>query len=398
MTRKSPATVQLGSEVLLRSQFDLIRGKRVGVVTNHSALLHDRTHLVDALVSAKDVHVVALFGPEHGIRGQAPDRKEIKDELDPRTGVPTFSLFGRTTKPTSRMLKGIDILLFDIQDVGARFYTYITTLALTMEAAGEREIPYVVLDRPNPIAGVLTEGPILEESLKSFVGWLPLPIVHGLTIGEIASMMAGEGWLRGKVHPPLHIIKMKGWRRKLYSDETDLPWIRPSPSIRSLHTALVYPGTCLIEGTNVSEGRGTEHPFEYIGAPWIQSRILLNELNSRQCPGVVFGAVSFTPRSTRTVTTDSKYESELCHGISLNVVDRRQFRPVATGMHVLFSLRDLYPRHFQIKTRRFDELVGSREVREALKKDHSTVEQLTARWDDGLQQFKKIRSKYLCYR
>ncbi|MCX6142018.1 MAG: DUF1343 domain-containing protein [Ignavibacteriales bacterium] len=397
MTRIHLATVHVGAEVLLRSQLNLIRGKRIGVVTNHSALLHDRTHLVDALVSQKDVHVAALFGPEHGIRGQAPDRKGVKDEVDPKTGVPIFSLFGKTTKPTSRMLTGIDVLLFDIQDVGARFYTYTTTLALSMEAAAEKGIPVVVLDRPNPIGGLHTEGPIREERLKSFVGWLPFPIIHGLTIGEIASMIAGEGWLRGKTKPQLHVVKMKDWQRDFYFDDTDLPWTRPSPSIRCLHTALVYPGTCLIEGTNVSEGRGTDHPFEYIGAPWIDSKTFAIALNSSGLPGVTFRAITFTPRSTKAVTTDSKYEGEQCNGVSLRVVYRNRFRAVATGMQILFALQTLYSEQFQIKSRRFDELVGSQSVRKALRKGQSLF-QLEAEWDKGLENFDNLRGKYLCYR
>lgn len=397
MTRKHLACVQVGAEVLLRSQLNLLRGKRIGVITNHSAILRDGTHLVDALVSRKDVHVAALFGPEHGIRGQAPDRKGIKDELDPKTGIHIFSLFGKRTKPTPRMLEGIDVLLFDIQDVGARFYTYTTTLALTMEAAAEKGIPYVVLDRPNPIGGIHTEGPVREESLKSFVGWLPVPIVHGLTIGEIASMIAGEVWLRSKIRPPLRIVKMQGWKRDLFFDETNLPWIRPSPSIRDLHTALVYPGTCLIEGTNVSEGRGTEHPFEYIGAPWIGSKTLAKELNSLGLPGVTFKVITFTPRSTKAVTTDSKYEGNLCKGISLRIDDRHRFQAVATGVHILFSLQKLHPGQFKIRPRRFDELVGTRKVRKALEKGLSTVE-LAADWDEGLEAFNSLRRKYLFYR
>lgn len=397
MRRKRLASISVGAEVLLRSHLHLIRGKRVGIVTNHSARLPDGTHFVDSLISQKDVRVVALFGPEHGIRGNAPDRKSIKDEFDSKTGIPIFSLFGKTTKPTTQLLKGIDVLVFDIQDVGARFYTYATTLALTMEAAAESGIPYVVLDRPNPIGGLHMEGPIREESLKSFVGWLPFPIRHGLTIGEIALMIAGESWLQGNVRPRLDVIRMRGWRRKLFFDETNLPWISPSPSIRSIETAVLYPGTCFIEGTNVSEGRGTDHPFEYIGAPWIDSKAFVKALNSSGLPGVTFRAIKFTPTSTVSVTTDSKYEGELCEGAFVKVVDRHRFRAVTTGISILSTLHQLFPKQFEMRSRRLDELVGTSAVRRALAKG-LPIEGMMAGWDEGLHSFNRLRKKYLCYR
>jgi uncharacterized protein YbbC (DUF1343 family) len=397
MSDKRMANVQVGAEVLLRSQFDLIRGKRIGIVTNHSAILHNRTHLVDALVSRGDVTVAALFGPEHGIRGQAPDRKGVKDQLDPQSKIPIYSLFGKTIKPNSRMLKGIDILVFDIQDVGARFYTYTTTLALTMEAAAEQGIPYVVLDRPNPIGGLHTEGPLLDLRFRSFVGWFPFSIIHGLTVGEIAQLISAEGWLKDSVRPQLHVVKMKGWKRAYYFDDTDLPWIKPSPSIRSLHTALVYPGTCLIEGTNVSEGRGTEHPFEFVGAPWVESKILLEELKAFNLPGVTFKAITFTPRSTATVTTDSKFEGVACHGVSLKVIDRGRFLAVKAGLCIVSAFQKLYPGDFRIKSRRFDELVGVDSVRRALLRGDSPLS-IYAEWTSSLKGFGKLRKRYLSYK
>ncbi|MEK6755015.1 MAG: DUF1343 domain-containing protein, partial [Bacteroidota bacterium] len=379
-----------------QEQSNLIRGKRLGVVTNQSALLADGRHLVDALLERKDVQVVALFGPEHGIRGSAPDRKGVRNEVDRQTHLPVYSLFGRIVKPTKRMLDGIDVLLFDIQDVGARFYTYSTTLALTMEAAAEKGIPYIVLDRPNPIRGVWTEGPVLEQSLKSFVGWLPIPIVHGMTIGELALMINAEGWLAKGRKAKVHVVRMKNWKRSMWFDQTGARWVKPSPSIRSLRTAVVYPGTCLIEGTNVSEGRGSEHPFEYIGAPWISGRALAAELNSHGLPGVRFEEIKFVPKGTRALTTQPKYESQVCGGVCLKVTHRAAFKPVRTGLYLLYALHKLYPKDLKIKARRFDELAGVSAVRRSINKNFHP-EEIIASWEKSLRAFDIRRERFLLY-
>jgi uncharacterized protein YbbC (DUF1343 family) len=388
--------VRVGADVLLHDQLELITGQSIGLITIHSALLSNGEHLVDALVKRKEVSLRALFGPEHGIRGKAPDRKSIGHEVDPEAGIPVYSLFGKITKPTRQMLKGIDVLVFDIQDVGARFYTYGTTLALTMEAAAEKGIPYLVLDRPNPIGGTRVEGPMLERSLRSFVGWLPLPVVHGLTMGELAAMINGERWLRLRRVADLSIVKMKGWRRSWTFDQTKLQWINPSPSIRSLQTALAYPGTCFIEGTNVSEGRGTEHPFEQIGAPWIHGTGLCAELRSYHLPGVKFSTTAFIPRSTRAVTTDSKFEGTRCEGVSLKVTDRNRFQPVRTGICLLHALQLLYPAQFKMKVRRLDELIGNRYVRRAILKGINPSD-IAGSWQTDNEEFVLKRRKYLLY-
>ncbi len=389
--------VRVGADILLDDQFELIAGKSVGLVTNHSALLENGEHLVDALVRCREVNLKALFGPEHGIRGKAPDRKTIGHEVDRVTGLPVYSLFGKTTKPTRQMLEEIDVLVFDIQDVGVRFYTYSTTLALTMEAAAEKGIPYLVLDRPNPIGGVRVDGPMLDKSLRSFVGWLPLPVVHGLTMGELAMMINGEQWLPKKRAARLDVVTMEGWRRSWTFDRTGLRWINPSPSIRSLQTALLYPGTCFIEGTNVSEGRGTEHPFEQIGAPWIRGRELCSKLQALHLPGVSFTATSFTPRSTRTVTTDSKFDGTLCEGVFLKVSDSDRFRPVETGVCLLHALQVLYPSSFEMKTRRLDELIGTRSVRQAIRRGEDPSD-IADRWAADTEKFNLKRRQYLLYR
>jgi len=388
--------IQFGADILFEEQFDLVREKRIGIVTNHSALLSDGRHLVEALVSHGDVTVAALFGPEHGIRGQAPDRKSINHETDPVVGVPVYSLFGKITKPTKGMLRGIDLLLFDIQDVGSRFYTYGTTLALSMEAAAELGIPFVVLDRPNPIRGTWMEGPVRAESLKSFVSWLPIPVVHGSTMGELASLANTSGWLKGGIRADLTVVKMKGWKRAMWYDESGVKWTAPSPSIQTIETAIVYPGTCFIEGTNVSEGRGTDRPFEYLGAPWILRNEWAKELNSYNLPGVYFDEISFRPDGTRRLTTDSKYDDQQCEGVYVKVADRNAFEPVRVGVFILYSLHTLYPRKFRVRKRRLDELIGVGYVwQELLKNRHPDT--ISVRWEKELQRFAELRMRHMLY-
>ena len=388
--------VKVGADVLIEKRFDLIKGKRVGIVCNHTALLSDGGHLVDVLYGRPDVKVVALFGPEHGIRGDAPDGKSIEHGMDAKTHVPVYSLYGKTTKPTDEMLKGVDVLVFDIQDIGARFYTFISTLSLAMEAAAEHHIPYIVLDRPNPIRGTWVEGPIREDSLKSFVGLQPIPVVHGMTVGELATMFNQEHWLKNGVKANLTVVKMEGWRRGMWYDETGIQWVRPSPNMPTMKTAVVYPGACLIEGTNVSEGRGTERPFEYLGAPWIDGKKLSDELNSHKLPGVKFVAVQFTPVDIERVTVDPKFEGQNCGGILINVTDRNVYEPLRTGVCLVSALKKLYPNDFAFRTQRFDRLMGVSWVREMINAGKSP-EEITKRWRQDEEEFKELREKYLLY-
>lgn len=388
--------VKVGADLLLEKHFDLIKGKRIGLVTNHSAQLFNGKHLVDALFERKDAALVALFGPEHGVRGDAPAGKSIEHGKDAKTGLPVYSLYGDINKPTDEKLKGIDVLMFDIQDIGTRFYTYSTTLILAMEAAAEHKIPYIVLDRPNPIRGTWVEGPIREDTLRSFVGWLPVPVAHGLTVGELATLANEKGWLANGVMADLTVIKMEGWKRGMWYDETGLPWVKPSPNMATMRTAVVYPGTCFIEGTNVSEGRGTEKPFEYIGAPWIDGKRWAHELNSYNLAGVKFEPVEFTPREILGVTMDPKYEDTPCHGVYINVKDRNVFEPVKVGIYILYSLQKLFPNDFQIRDRRLDRLVGVSYVREMLK-DRKTPEEIIPRWEEEFRGFVELRKQCLLY-
>jgi uncharacterized protein YbbC (DUF1343 family) len=375
---------------------DLIKGKRLGLVTNHSAILKDGRHVVDALAAVPGVKIVALFGPEHGIRGDAPDGRSVRDTVDPKTGVPMYSLYGRINKPTRDMLKGVDVLIFDIQDVGARFYTFISTMSNAMEAAAESGIPYVVLDRPNPIRGTWVEGPIRVDSLRSFVGLHPIPIAHGMTIGELATIFNEEGWLAGGIQARLTVVKCVGWKRDQWFDQTGLTWVRPSPNMATLATATVYPGTCLFEGTNLSEGRGTERPFETIGAPFVDGAAWAKALNALGLPGVQFEAVRFTPREIPNVASHPKHEGKECGGVSIVVTDRELFRPVRTAVHMLATVKRLAGTAFQWRNSSIDRLSGTPALRLAI--DAGTpADEIVGGWKGETDVFVKLRAKYLLY-
>ncbi|MFN0156530.1 MAG: exo-beta-N-acetylmuramidase NamZ domain-containing protein [Bacteroidota bacterium] len=335
----------------MEHQIDLVQGKRVGLITNQTGRLSSGGFLVDSLV-ARGINVVALFGPEHGIRGVAAAGEGVHDTVDERTGIPIISLYGKTKKPTGEMLKGVDVLVYDIQDVGVRFYTYISTMGLAMEAAAEKGIPFVVLDRPNPLGGVKVDGPIIEDSLRSFLGMFPIPIVYGLTCGELAKMINERGWLAHGIKVDLTVVAMEGWKRSMPWDETGVQWIPPSPNIPTPATTVVYPATCFIEATNVSEGRGTQRPFEFIGAPFINARQLADSLNTLNLTGVQFAPVSFVPQT-------SKFAGNECHGVEVIVVDRMEFRPMETGLSLLRVLKRLYPQSFEIKAMALRRLTGS---------------------------------------
>jgi uncharacterized protein YbbC (DUF1343 family) len=388
--------VKTGADLLFQRYFQLIDGKRVGLVTNHSALLSDGRHLADALFEDSRTKLVALFGPEHGIRGDAPDGKSIQGGRDAKTGVPVYSLYGAINKPTAAMLKDVDVLIFDIQDVGVRFYTYVSTMSYAMEAAAEHKIPFVVLDRPDPIRGVWVEGFVREDSLRSFVGLQPIPIAYGMTIGELAEMFNGEGWLKDGVKADLTVVKMEGWKRTMWYDQTGLRWVKPSPSMTTLSTAVVYPGTCFIEGTNLSEGRGTDHPFEYIGAPFVDGRRWADALNSSRLRGVRFEPVEFTPRSLQNITIHPKYEGMRCSGIYLDVTDRDLYEPVKTGVCILSTARQLFPDSLKWRGRYLDLLSGTSKLRSSIDSGMSP-DKIVGMWKGEIEKFKQIRKRYLIY-
>jgi uncharacterized protein YbbC (DUF1343 family) len=385
-----------GADRLITEYTGLIKGKRIGLVTNESGILSDGTPLVDKLSKMKDVKVTALFGPEHGIRGAAPAGSHVDNSVDPVTKIPVYSLYGKNNKPTPEMLKNVDVLVYDIQSIGARFYTFISTMYYVLEAGAENHIPVIILDRPNPINGVSVEGPVRDADHRSFVGIAPIPVMHGMTMGELAEMFAGEGWLKDGEKPDLTVIKLKNWDRTNYLDAYSLPWVKPSPNIPDLETAIVYPGTCFIEGVNVSEGRGTYHPFLTIGAPYINSKDLINELKKLGIPGVELKPIEFTPVSIPTMSASPKYKDVKCNGISIKVTGRNKFKSVPFGIKLVSALQKLYPHQLKFRDSGFDRLMGNKSVREMIQAGDAPGK-IIASWQNGLNDFKKIRKKYLLY-
>ena len=348
-------TVLTGLDVLLEKKIDLITGKSIALVTNQTGIDRYGIPNYKRLLALDDVHLKVVFSPEHGLFGEADEEITYNKKV---ADIPrVISLYGSVRKPTSEMLQGVDLIIYDIQDIGARFYTYISTLGLVMEAAGALQLPVLVLDRPNPIRSDIVEGPLLDLNYQSFVGKYPIPIRYGWTIGELAQKIVEEQWIFPS--PPLNTVPMEGWNASLWYDETTLPWVKPSPNIPDLGTALIYPGMCLLEGTNVSEGRGTEHPFKWFGAPWIDGKILSKELNKLHLPGVVFVPKSFTPVSIPGVADKPKYENQLCDGIEIRVITRNEYQSLKVGVSILKKLQELYPENIIFKENRLNRLWGS---------------------------------------
>lgn len=393
---KKRANVKVGADVLLSNNLNLIKNKQIGIITNHSALLSNGVHLVDSLNSLSDVEVIALFGPEHGIRGDSPDGKTIKDGIDTKTNLPVFSLYGSTKKPTAEMLKNIDILIFDIQDVGARFYTFISTMYYAIQSAAENNIPILILDRPNPINGIDVQGPMLDLEYQSFVGIAKLPIRHGMTNGELATFFNQPEILNTSTAANLKVIKMLNWKREYFFDDCGLDWIKTSPNIPNLETAIVYPGMCLLEGTNISEGRGTYFPFLVIGAPFINSNELIKEIELSNLEGITLSPIEFTPIEIPNMAASPKYLNKICYGIKLSILDRNKFEPIKFTINFIYFLNKLYPKNFSFKERSIDRLWGSDKLRKYILEDKSPLEIFDS-YQDELNDFKEIRKNYLLY-
>lgn len=384
--------VRLGLESLLAERLDLIAGRRVGLVASPSSVDQALTSTVTGLHQHPRVNLVALFGPEHGLRGEAQAGEPVSTYSDPVTGLPVYSLYGDTQKPTPEMLRDVDVLIFDLQDAGVRFYTYLATLAYVMQAAAEQRLPLIVLDRPAPIGGHKVEGPLLDPAYRSFVGPYPIPIRYGMTIGEIARLL-NETFGIGC---PLEVVPMSGWERGMWFDQTGLPFVPPSPNLPTLQSLTLYPGTCLVEGTNLSEGRGTTRPFEYIGAPWIDAEDLAQRLNDLALPGVRFRPVYFVPAF-------SKYRDQPCQGVHLYVQDREQFQPITVTLHLLACIRSAYPDHFAWHEpwtcgghHPIDLLSGGSAVREHLDSERPVAE-LVDGWAGALRAFCDCRARVLLY-
>lgn len=372
--------VLTGIDVLARDGFQRLAGRRIGLVTNHTGVDAAGVSTIDRLHQAPGVKLVALFSPEHGIRGAVD--AEVADSTDARTGLPVYSLYGKRRRPTAEQLKGIDTLVFDIQDIGCRFYTYITTLGYVLEAAAEHKLRIVVLDRPNPI-GEVVEGPVLDGGSGSFVAYHPIPVRHGMTVGELARLFNGER----KIGATLEVVPVENWRRDERFDRTGLTWVNPSPNMRSLAAALVYPGIGLLETTNVSVGRGTDRPFEVLGAPWIDGGRLAAALNAAGLPGVRFVPTRFTP-------TSSTHAKKECGGVQIYLTDWSAFESLPTGFTVAATLRLLYPETWQAA--RYNTLLGQRAIHEALQRGDSAAALLRLA-EPGRKAFLKVRQRYLLY-
>ncbi|MDP9366657.1 MAG: DUF1343 domain-containing protein [Chloroflexota bacterium] len=378
-----------GLNVFLDKGLPQLTGKRVGLITNHTGIDCRLRSTIDVLQGLESIELATLFGPEHGVRGDAQAGVEVSGAVDQHTGLPVHSLYGETQTPTPAMLEGLDALIFDIQDAGVRFYTYLSTMAYSQAAAAAAGLAFVVLDRPNPISGTRIEGNVLDPDFRSFVGAHPIPIRHGLTFGELARLFAADGGL-----PEPVVVPMQGWWREQWFDETGLPFVLPSPNLPTLDSLTLYPGTCLIEGTNVSEGRGTTRPFELVGAPWLDPFRLAEDLERRNLPGVAFRPTYFTP-------TFSKHANVSCGGVQIHIRDREAMRPVQLGVHLLHALRGLSPDAFAWREGRegqysIDLLLGSDRPRRALDRGASVAE-VTTDWDKEALEFEERRRPFLLY-
>jgi uncharacterized protein YbbC (DUF1343 family) len=385
--------VRLGSDLLLTSS--RLKGGRVGVVCNHASVDRGFLHIVDRLASAPGVELAAIFGPQHGFRSDVQDNMiETPHADDPTRRVPVYSLYSETREPTAAMLAGLDMLVIDLQDIGARIYTYIYTMANCLRACARHGIPVIVCDRPNPIGGADVEGALLVEGFESFVGQFAIPMRHGMTIGELAGLF-NEHFELGAA---LEVVKMEGWKREMYADATDLPWVMPSPNMPTLDTAIVYPGTVLFEGILISEGRGTTRPFELIGAPWIEAESFSRRMNALTLPGVYFRPAVFEP-------TFQKHAKRTCGGCQIHVTDRHQFQPVLTGVALIAMFHQVDPGRFAWRQPPYeyehekmpiDILAGSETLRQQIESGCDPHE-IAASWQQDERRFRKLRDRFLLY-
>ena len=391
--RTGATTVRLGSDVLLGST--RLRGLRAGVLCNHASVDHRFAHIVDRMAAADGVQLSAIFGPQHGFRSDVQDNMiETPHAEDPLRRVPVYSLYSETREPTAEMLRGVDVLVVDLQDIGARIYTYIYTVANCLKACGRHRVPVVICDRPNPINGVDVEGASLRPGFESFVGQFPIPMRHGMTMGEIARLFNDAFGLGAE----LEVVRMEGWRREMYADEARTPWVMPSPNIPTLESAVVYPGTVLFEGTLLSEGRGTTRPFELVGAPWIGAEAFARDMNTLALPGAFFRPAVFEP-------TFQKHAKVPCGGCQIHVTDRTAFKPVLTGVALLEMFRRADPARFawrqppyeyEQEKLPFDILAGSDTLRGQIESGIPASD-IAASWQDEEEAFRRMRQPYLLY-
>lgn len=388
--------IKTGIDVLIENNFSPLTGKRVGLITNPTGVTNTLVSTVDILARAKEVKLVALYGPEHGVRGDVAAGGHIESTIDSATGIPVYSLYGKTQKPTPEMLKGVDVLVYDIQDIGSRSYTYINTMAVAMEAAAENNVDFVVLDRPNPLTGNRIEGNILDVKYKSFVGMFPIPYVYGMTCGELATLLNGERWLNGGVACRLSVIKMKAWNRSMWWEDTGLEWVPTSPHIPNVVTALFYAGTGILgELDAVNIGVGYTLPFQLVGTPWIDASRFAQALNAKKIGGVYFRPISYRPFY-------AAMQGKQVNGVQIYILDREKVNLVNLQLHIIQVMNELYPAKniFELsdasRNQMFDKVMGTDAVRLALEKK-ATVEEIVSHWNKDIESFRLIRKKYLLY-
>ncbi|HTS30251.1 MAG TPA: DUF1343 domain-containing protein [Bryobacteraceae bacterium] len=380
-----PGRVKTGLDVLVEEDFAPLAGKRVGLIANQNAVTWDHRNIVEVMAASKRVKLAAIFAPEHGFSATSPAGANIESGKESATGVPIHSIYNRgSNRPSPEMLAGIDVLVYDLQEAGARFWTFTTTLGYMMEAAAQRRIPIYVLDRPNPINGIAVEGPMLEEKYISMIGYGLRPVRHGMTVGELAEFFNGEN----HIGADLHVVKMRGWDRGMWMDQTGLEWIPPSPNLRNLAAAALYPGTCLVETTFISVGRGTDTPFEMFGAPWFHHLELADYLNSRKVPGVRFLARRFSP-------TEAPYQGQEVMGIDIQLLNRDELNSPRMGLEIIAALLKLHPGKFNFD-RKVMLLMGNDRAAELLRQGKTGAE-VDEVLRPQLEAFRKLRAKYLLY-
>jgi uncharacterized protein YbbC (DUF1343 family) len=375
--------VRVGIDELEKAKFAPLRGKKIGLITNQTGVDAEGRRTVDVLAHAEGVKLVAIFSPEHGLEGKL-DVDKVASGKDEGTGLPVYSLYGETRRPTAEMLRGIDALVFDIQDAGVRFFTYTTTMAYAMESAAKAHIGFVVLDRPNPLGGELIEGPVEDADQLKFTAYLRMPLRYGMTMGELATMFNAEN----KIGADLNVVEMRGWKRSDYFEDTGVKWVAPTPNLRTVKETLPYPGLDILQAAGVSVGRGTDKPFEMFGAPWMDGARVVKLLKERKIAGVKFGAVKFTPGS-------DVYKGQECRGVSVKVTDARKFRTVTMGLEIAEVLWKEYRGNFQVE--KMMTLLGSRKTVDGLKAGKS-VKAIEEGWGKEMEEFEVTRAKYLIYR
>ncbi|MBS1840749.1 MAG: DUF1343 domain-containing protein [Acidobacteria bacterium] len=374
--------MQTGLDVLEAEKFAPLKGKHVGLITNHTGLDAQDKTTIDRLAHAPGVTLVALFSPEHGLAGKMDDK--VSSTKDPATGLPVYSLYGETKRPTDEMLEGIDALVFDIQDAGVRFYTYTTTMGYCMEAAAKKGIPFYVLDRPNPIGGEIVEGPMLDDDKRTFVAYFPVPVRYGLTIGELAQLFNTEN----KIGAELHVIPMKNWHRNYFFESTGIRWVPPSPNLRTTKGAILYPGLEILQNAGVSVGRGTEAPFEIFGAPWMNGEDVAAALNAKHLPGLRFVAQPLIPVA-------GLYAGQRCGGVAIRIGEKSAVRSMRMGLEIAATLKKLYPDKVDLS--KSITLLGNAATVQLLQ-DGVPPEKIVAGWKDELAAFDAIRRKYFLYK